>query len=352
MGKDSPSPPPAPDYTGAAVATAAGNKDAAIATSEANRVNQYTPYGNLTYKQSGTSAAGNPLWDATQTLSPAEQSKLDKNNALSSSLLDTANNGLGQVNTLLSNTQLDESKLAQPSIYGQTVQDAIMSRLRPELQQQQEGLDNQLANQGVMEGSEAYERAQKRQSDSRGDLEIQAALQGINTGQAARQQGVAEQYAAQSRPLDIVNALRTGNQVQNPSFVNVPQQANVAGPDLLGAAQGNYNAQMGQYNAAQASNNNMTSGLFSLGAAVAPTALKFAMAGSDRSIKENITEIGVHPVGVKLYSFDYKPEYQCVWGYGQQIGVMADEVESVMPNAVHIHADGYKMVDYGMLNHA
>jgi hypothetical protein len=116
-----------------------------------------------------------------------------------------------------------------------------------------------------MQGSEAWNTAQRKQSDNRNDLEIQAALQGINTGQAARQQGIAEQYAAQSRPLDIVNALRTGNQVQNPSFVNVPQQANVAGPDLLGAAQANYNAQMGQYNAAQAADNNFTSGLFGLG---------------------------------------------------------------------------------------
>ncbi|HOK55506.1 MAG TPA: hypothetical protein PKV43_13650, partial [Armatimonadota bacterium] len=249
MGKDSPSPPPAPDYTGAAQATAQGNKDAAIAAAESNRVNQITPYGNLIYKQDGTSAAGNPTWTATQTLSPAEQAKLDANNKLSQSLLGTAQHGLGQVDNLLSNTALDESKLAQPSIQGQAVQDAIMSRLRPELEHQQQGLDTQLANQGIMQGSEAWKNAQTQQANNRNDLMTQAALQGINTGQAARQQGIAEQYAAQSRPLDIVNALRTGNQVQNPSFVNVPQQATTAGPDLLGAAQGNYNAQMGQYNA-------------------------------------------------------------------------------------------------------
>ena len=265
MGKSSDAPPP-PDYTSAANATAAGNKDAAIAAAESNRVNQFTPYGNLTYQQTGTSEKGNPLWSATQTLSPAEQAKLDANNQLSQSLLTTAGKGLSSVDQLLSNTALDESKLAQPSIQGQAVQDAIMSRLRPELDRQQAGLDNQLANQGIMQGSEAYNNAQDRQSQSANDLMTQAALQGINTGQAARQQGVAEQYAAQSRPLDIVNALRTGNQVQNPSFVNVPQQANTAGADLLGAAQGNYNAQMGQYNAQQAQNNALTSGLFGLGA--------------------------------------------------------------------------------------
>jgi hypothetical protein len=267
--KGSPSPPPPPDYTGAAQATAAGNKDAAIATAEANRVNQYTPNGSLTYSQTGKSEAGNPLWSATQILSPAQQQILDANNNLSTSLLGTAQTGLSSVNDLLSgnNTALDESKLAHPGISGQSVQDAVMSRLQPEMDRQQKGLDNQLANQGIMQGSEAYGTAQTQQAQNRNDLETQAALQGINTGNAARQQGIAEQYAAQSRPLDIVNALRTGNQVTNPQFVNVPQQANVAGPDLLGAAQGNYNAAMGQYNAQMQSSNSMTSGLMGMGAA-------------------------------------------------------------------------------------
>ena len=43
MGKGSSPPPPAPDYAGAAQATAAGNLEAARANAAANRVNQYTP---------------------------------------------------------------------------------------------------------------------------------------------------------------------------------------------------------------------------------------------------------------------------------------------------------------------
>ena len=107
---------------------------------------------------------------------------------------------------------------------------------------------------------------------------------------------------------------------------------------MLGAAQGNYNAQMGQYNAAQASNNNMTSGLFSLASAA-------ASAMSDRRVKRNIKRIGTHDLGIGLYEWDY------IWGEHSQ-GVMADEVLKVMPMAVHYSNDGYKMVDYGMLNHA
>lgn len=70
---------------------------------------------------------------------------------------------------------------------------------------------------------------------------------------------------------------------------------------------------------------------------------------SDRITKQNIVRIGDHPFGIGLYLFDYRPEYREEYGHGRQFGVMADEVETVMPEAVSIHPDGYKMVDYGML---
>ena len=70
---------------------------------------------------------------------------------------------------------------------------------------------------------------------------------------------------------------------------------------------------------------------------------------SDWGVKQNIVRVGEHPLGFGLYLFDYKQEYREVWGHGRQFGVMAQEVETVMPEAVSIHADGYKTVDYGML---
>jgi len=70
---------------------------------------------------------------------------------------------------------------------------------------------------------------------------------------------------------------------------------------------------------------------------------------SDRRTKENIVRIGDHPFGIGLYLFDYKPEYRKENGHGRQFGVMADEVEIVMPGAVSEHPDGYKQVNYSML---
>lgn len=71
--------------------------------------------------------------------------------------------------------------------------------------------------------------------------------------------------------------------------------------------------------------------------------------GSDRLMKENVVYVDCHPLGIGLYLFDYKPEFRDLWGHGRQFGVMADEVEQVMPEAVSVHPDGYKMVNYAML---
>ena len=70
---------------------------------------------------------------------------------------------------------------------------------------------------------------------------------------------------------------------------------------------------------------------------------------SDRRMKTNIIAIGVHPLGIPLYLYDYKDDYKSSCGYGKFLGVMADEVEVKLPEAVHIHEDGYKVVDYGVL---
>lgn len=73
MGKSSA--PPAPDYSSAAKETASGNLDATRAAAKANRINQVTPYGSLTYSQTGSDPDAG--WTQTQTLSPQAQAALD-----------------------------------------------------------------------------------------------------------------------------------------------------------------------------------------------------------------------------------------------------------------------------------
>ncbi len=70
---------------------------------------------------------------------------------------------------------------------------------------------------------------------------------------------------------------------------------------------------------------------------------------SDRSLKENIVRVGTHDLGIGLYLFDYKMQFKDRFGHERRLGVMADEVETVMPSAVVMHPEGFKTVNYGAL---
>ena len=70
---------------------------------------------------------------------------------------------------------------------------------------------------------------------------------------------------------------------------------------------------------------------------------------SDPALKENIVRIGRHPAGFGIYLFDYKPEFRDACGHARQFGVMADEVEAIVPEAVAMHANGYLAVNYAMI---
>jgi Chaperone of endosialidase len=333
--------PPAPDYTGAANATAAGNLEAARATAAANRTNQVTPYGNLTYTANpGTDPYGNTLYTATQTLAPAQQAILDQQNQLNQGLMQTANTGLNYANSILSQPGVDTSKLPSYGIDpGQSYSDAIMARLSPQIAQEREMSDAQLANQGIAQGTEAYTNAKRQLAQNQNDRQLAAVTAGMNTGLTANQQAFNQQAYNQMQPINVINALRTGSQVQNPSFASTPMQASTGGADILGATQAGYNAQLGATNAQNAASGNFMGGLMNLGG--------LAILKSDERLKENIKKVGSLDNGLNLYSYNYKDGYNLP--EGKQVGVLAQEVEKVIPEAVVEMDDGFKSVNYAML---
>ena len=60
---------------------------------------------------------------------------------------------------------------------------------------------------------------------------------------------------------------------------------------------------------------------------------------SDIRLKKNIQRISTRPDGLGVYEFEY------TWGGGRQIGLMAQEVLGIYPDAVG-QSDGYLTVDY------
>lgn len=316
--------PATPDYKGAAEATAAGN-----------RVNQYTPYGSLTYSSQGKDEYGNPVWNQNVNLSDVGKQLLDAQNNTSLGLSNLQGQGLESVKNLFNNLP-NRADLGKPIVNpGQTAQDAIYSRLAPMLNRQQDRMNNQLANQGIQLGSEAYKNAQSDFGQQANDAYSQAALQGIGVDQQNRQQGMNEQGFYSQMPINLLNAIRTGSQVSNPQFGSAAPGANYS------QALGQTNAsQMGNYNAQVGQQNSLMSGLFGLGGAALL---------SDIRLKQDIQKIGDDPRGFGYYEYRYIPEQRAKWGYGLHLGVIAQEVEKVLPHAVSTDENGYKRVHYGVL---
>lgn len=267
MGKGGGSAPPPPDYRGAAEVTAAKDLEAARLATAANRVNQITPYGELRYSTNPKDVDqwGNQMWTATQTLSPSQQRLLDYQNKTSEGLGELTGTGLDYVKGMLQDPFTTKNLPSLGINAGETYQDAIMRRLAPQIQQGRDKLAQDLANKGIDIGSEAYQRAMFQQDQRENDLLLGATTQGFNTGLSARQQGFTEAAYQRNEPLNTLNAVRTGAQVTNPTFVSVPQQATTKGADILGAvtAEGNYNTASANANAAQ--NAGITGGLVNLG---------------------------------------------------------------------------------------
>ena len=80
-----------------------------------------------------------------------------------------------------------------------------------------------------------------------------------------------------------------------------------------------------------------SSGAKAVGAMGGPAAA--ASMFSDRRLKKNIKQVGTRADGLGVYEFDY------IWGGGRQVGLMAQEVQGVYPDAV-MEIDGFLAVDY------
>lgn len=175
----------------------------------------------------------------------------------------------------------------------------------------------------------------------------QAQISGIMNEIAKTQGGLGQTatnaVSTQGSLADMLNksaiAMTGAAGPQMPSSIGGPQlsiptpSANPA--SLTSAVANSQNAQLNAYNAQNQQNSNFLSGLFGIGSSLLP----LAFGASDRRLKENIQELGVLKNGLPFYSFNY------LWDKTPKIGLMADEVELIHPEAV-IEVNGYKMVNY------
>jgi hypothetical protein len=427
MGKKSGggSAPAAPDPKETAAAQTQTNKDTAYWNAVLNNVNQITPYGTLTYKQTGGgktynedayNAAQNayntqltqynswqnpgtkgvvnpysmptavkredfligdtpPSFTSTIELTPEQQAIYDTMTAQDKQLLDLGGKQIGRIEEAVAapysydgiGNEINQADVLQAQ---KNAEEAIMSRLNPQFGRDEESIRTRLINQGISQGSEAYNREMEGFGQTKNDARVQALLAANQYGgdlqnQALqrRNQAIQEYTAQRTAPLNEYIGFTSGTQVQTPQFQSTGY-AGAAPADYAGLVNNKYQSDLANYNANVAGRNSTMSGLFGLGGSILQGAgaaggfgnlfglgsagassmggsLALA-AASDIRLKTNIKPVGTEN-GHKVYEFEYigSPE--------RYIGAMAHEVEQINPDAVVTMDNGFKAVKYDMI---
>lgn len=278
MGKSAPSPP---DPVRTANAQADANAQAVRESALVNQINQVTPFGSETF----TGAIGEPDRLRTIGLNPADQAALEQRRGITGGLFGIGQDSLLQQAQGQLGTGLDFSGLPQISgqddlIGGaQPLEQATFQRglnlLEPGQQQRRDALQVQLANQGIPQGSDAFNEAVDNLERGQGQQLENLALSSVGAGrqeqsrlfgleQAARQQGLSELLTQRSQPINELSAILQGAPAtQSPQFQS-PAQFGVAPPNIQGLISQNFGIESQQ---SQQRQGDLLGGLFGLGSA-------------------------------------------------------------------------------------
>lgn len=310
---DSPSPPKAPDPKETAAAQTTQNVQTAKANTILGNANEVGPYGSVTYKQIGQTRVGDefiPQYERTTTLSPQQQAILNQQQQFQIGTGQLANSQVDRLQGVLNqpinagNLQTDRATggVSAPQLERmgvndwsqdrQRVEDALYSRINPQLDRDRAAMESKLANQGIMPGSEAYREAVALADRQANDARMQAILAGgqeqsrlagleqsrlgfnNNVGQmgftnqmdaknfqnALRDQELAERLRLRNQPINEITALMSGNQVTTPT-ASPYRGGTIAWTDVAGITQQGFQNQMAGYNQQVAQQNAMLGGI-------------------------------------------------------------------------------------------
>lgn len=222
-----------------------------------------------------------------------------------------------------------------------------------------------LANRGQLfnEGQSQSETARRNRAQLFGEnaqrsefdaAESQRSFQNQNTKvnmeQAERARQIQEQAYLRQLPLNEINALRSGSQVNAPQFQQYTG-AQVAPAPLFQAAQA-----QGNYDVAAGAGGDLMGGLFQLGSAAVGAGGIFSGGGgaaagaataSDRRLKKNIKKLAkVGPLDLVSWTWNGLLGFA-----GDEVGFIAQQVQKYYPQFVVRMGNGYLGVDYEGLKH-
>lgn len=203
--------------------------------------------------------------------------------------------------------------------------------LAPSFQEDRERLSQQLADQGLPVGSEAHSKELNRLESSQGRQLQELAFSSVQTTEAQR-----------AARFNEISSLLGQQQVGGVGFGQFQPQS--SGLDLFGAEQAGLNR---TFQAQQASKDRSAAQRAALIGAVGSAGGAAATAFSDKTLKENIEEVGKSESGLTIYRFDYIDKN---FGQFRYEGVMAQDLKETNPEAIITFDSGKLGVDYSKID--
>lgn len=351
----SPKAPPPPDPVATSKAQTASNVATATANSRLSNANENGPLGSVRYEVDsyenmpdgfGGSIAV-PKYNRIETLSPEQQKLYDQQTQLGYKMNDLAGAQIDRLNTTMSqpiNTDGLPDAVGDFSEYQKRTEAALYDRLNPQLDRERANLESRLESQGLQRGTQAFTDAMNQYGSQANDARTSVLLaSGQETREMAAQQATARERALQERlairnqPLNEISTLMNGGQVTMPQFTPY-RSGTVSDTDYAGNVYKSAQLAQDAWKTQAAQKTAMTNGLFNLGGSIAGGLFKL----SDDRLKTDIERIGTLPNGIPLY------KYRMKWRDDYEVGVLAQEVEQIMPEAVD-RSGLFMRVNYAMV---
>lgn len=288
-------------------------------------MNQFSPFGSIEYSSAGIDpVTGAQKMNQTTKLSPQLQSLLDSQMGSQQGISDAITGAIGRLPT----EAFDPSGINVDDVRQRSF-DSQMALLNPEFDKGWKNLENTMSDRGLPIGSEIFNDQMGEFNRARDSSLLGASRTADLDAANEFQRQYGNKLTEYNMPLQQLSGLMGNSQaVGNPQFSNYAQ-GNAQAPDVGGNTWKAYQANV---DAANQKNSQLWSGVGALGNL-------FML--SDERAKEDIKPVGELYDGQQVYSYKYKGDST------PQIGLMAQEVEEVAPDAVHDFG-GVKGVRYDL----
>jgi len=208
-------------------------------------------------------------WTVTTELSPEQQRLYNLSTDYQTTSGEMAGRALENFNSQGNLNFTPESFGAERSRVEDAMYDRATRLYGDQFSEAESSMRDRLVNQGLDENSEAFKRQVRDFDTTRYGAYQDAADRSVLAGGQEQSRMLANLLQARGSALNEAQSLASGGQVQLPNFQSYGQAGGFQAPDIMGATEAGYNADLGAANASNAAQASNTQGAMTLASMLA-----------------------------------------------------------------------------------